>query len=282
MKYLRLPLTFAAVAIAWLAGSILVACSVRAPVPGTPVAGATGGGWPRASAESEGISTVDWRQAMQQAQAAAPDVLLVARHGHLLAEIYGHDAEDSRLLPGGLLSDCLAWLAAGAAIGMDRLDVPAALAAPQQPCAGAAGLPADISRGAAMPYAAYLSRAIWQPLRAAAGTWDGNRMHARALDWLRVGQLLLADGAYEGTRVVPTGWVQRMLAPGTGGVPRPDPLQLQLGDGAYMWLSPRRALVVLEYAGAADAGLHAAEAVMRTVHAPGAATGSLGELVPGH
>jgi len=94
--------------------------------------------------------------------------------------------------------------------------------------------------------------------------------------------LLLADGTYEGTRVVPTGWVQRMLAPGAGGVPRPDPLQLQLGDGAYMWLSPRRALVVLEYAGAADAGLHAAEAMVRAVRAPGAATGSLGELVPGH
>jgi len=53
-------------------------------------------------------------------------------------------------------------------------------------------------------------------------------MHASAHDWLRLGQFLLQDGAWDGVRVLPEGWVRTMttLTPASGAQ----------GFGAHVWL----------------------------------------------
>jgi CubicO group peptidase (beta-lactamase class C family) len=44
-------------------------------------------------------------------------------------------------------------------------------------------------------------------------------MRARRGDWMRIAELLVSDGRFEGEQVVPPGWVQQMLAPSK---PKPD------------------------------------------------------------
>lgn len=279
MKRSRLQSYVPVLALACMAAVAMPGCGARAPAPGMAVSGKAGGGWPRASAEGEGISADDWREAMRLVEQASPDVLLVARHGHLLGEFHGRGADAGQLLPGGTVSACVAWLAAGAALGLDRLPLPEALAAPKDQCAGGDALPPAIERAAGVSYATYLSRAIWQPLRAADARWDGAQLGANPTDWLRIGQALLADGEFQGTRIVPAGWVARILGPEAM---RADPLQLPLAGGAGIWISSRRSLVVVAAGGPGDAAAIAAGAVMRAVRAPGATGDSLSDLVPGH
>lgn len=80
-----------------------------------------------------------------------------------------------------------------------------------------------IERATKTPYLDYLSRSIWEPLGAAdAEVWlerAGGFAHvdccllAQPRDWLRVGELLVQDGVYQGTQIVPPGWVRQMTTP---------------------------------------------------------------------
>jgi CubicO group peptidase (beta-lactamase class C family) len=84
-------------------------------------------------------------------------------------------------------------------------------------------LRAAIEAGTHERYETYLSRKLWRRLNAAqawialsrrdAATPADCCFHARLLDWMRIATLLLDDGRFEGTQVVPHGWVQRMLRP---------------------------------------------------------------------
>jgi CubicO group peptidase (beta-lactamase class C family) len=83
-----------------------------------------------------------------------------------------------------------------------------------------------VQRAAGMRYAQYISRKLWQPIGAGeAYVWldrEGGLAHAdccllaRQGDWLRVGELLLSDGMYQGQQVLPRGWVRQMLTPADG------------------------------------------------------------------
>jgi CubicO group peptidase (beta-lactamase class C family) len=74
--------------------------------------------------------------------------------------------------------------------------------------------------------AEFLSDALWKPI-GAGDAWmfldrPGGTVHAeccliaRQGDWLRIGELLLNDGVYQGDRVLPAGWVQAMRTPARG------------------------------------------------------------------
>jgi len=54
---------------------------------------------------------------------------------------------------------------------------------------------------------------VWQPLNAAPARWSPTAMRARAGDWLRVGEVLLHDGRFEGAQVIPGGWSQQLARP---------------------------------------------------------------------
>ncbi len=80
-----------------------------------------------------------------------------------------------------------------------------------------------VERALGEPYADYLSREIWQPLGAAdAFTHDYSELGfsrgyaaflARPLDWLRLGLLVKDGGTFERKEIIPSEFVERMIAP---------------------------------------------------------------------
>ncbi|NJN22094.1 MAG: serine hydrolase [Leptolyngbya sp. RL_3_1] len=83
-------------------------------------------------------------------------------------------------------------------------------------------------------YWAFPHRALFEPLGMtsavlepdAAGTFVGSSfMYATARDWLKLGQLYLQDGCWQGRRLLPEGWVQYSTTPS-------DPGQRY---GAHFW-----------------------------------------------
>jgi hypothetical protein len=258
-----------------------------AVVAGTiAVGGGDGGGLPRADAAAEGFE----RQSLELAQAWAATqharALLIARHGHLVSEQYDGIATDT-LVDGGELTDTLLQLSAGIAVAQYGLVVPPAAQS------DAVQLPAAIARASGRSYVQFLSRNIWQPLNAAPAQWSAAGMHARSVDWLRVADLLLHDGRFEGTQVVPSGWVQRLPRPQSamGAEPFVDGTMYRLrgGGATRLWLSPRFELAILCVADAGRAPAFVADEtrlpnmVIRALRDRAGVSGTgLSDLVPGH
>jgi CubicO group peptidase (beta-lactamase class C family) len=80
-----------------------------------------------------------------------------------------------------------------------------------------------IERASGMQYSQYISSRLWKPI-GAGDAWlmldhYGGTAHAscclraRLGDWMRIAQLLVNDGKYEGEQVLPPGWVQAMVTP---------------------------------------------------------------------
>ncbi len=85
----------------------------------------------------------------------------------------------------------------------------------------------------------YLQRRLFDPLGMtsavakcdAAGTFIGSSfIYANAVDYLRFGQLYLQSGLWEGTQLLPIGWVEHARTPVTGQVPEGH------WYGAHWWL----------------------------------------------
>lgn len=80
-----------------------------------------------------------------------------------------------------------------------------------------------IERATRDRYARYISEHLWKPIRAAdaqlAREDEAGAPHAecclraRRGDWMRIAELLVSDGRFEGEQIVPPGWVRQMLAP---------------------------------------------------------------------
>jgi len=80
-----------------------------------------------------------------------------------------------------------------------------------------------IERASGMQYSQYISSRLWKPI-GAGDAWlmldhTGGTAHAscclraRIGDWMRIAQLLVNDGKYEGEQVLPLGWVRAMTTP---------------------------------------------------------------------
>ncbi len=91
--------------------------------------------------------------------------------------------------------------------------------------------------GSEADYLTFPRRALFEPLGMAsaviepdaAGAFVGSSfMFASARDWARLGQLYLQDGVWEGTRVLPEGWVAFSV--------RPAPVSPGGAYGAHFWL----------------------------------------------
>ncbi len=80
-----------------------------------------------------------------------------------------------------------------------------------------------IERATRERYARYISEHLWKPIRAAdaqlAREDEAGAPHAecclraRRGDWMRIAEVLVSDGRFEGEQIVPPGWVRQMLAP---------------------------------------------------------------------
>ena len=274
----------------WLAGLALFAVvgywRWHAPAPavtGMLVAGGDGGGLPRASPEEEGFAGSALQAAANNAFAQGTSALLLMRHGHLVFERYADGAGAGTAVEGGEMSRALLVVAAGIAVAQHGMIMPA------RPF-DAASLAAAIAAASGSTYPAFLSRHVWQPLHAAPGYWAATGMRARCLDWLRVADLLLHDGRFEGTQVVAPGWVAphfTVLFVPVGLPGSSEWLSLRGPDSLHVWLAPRLDAVLLWVAGAAPAGAVAeqttARAIVSTLHDRAVSGGaSLSDLVPGH
>jgi hypothetical protein len=245
-----------------------------------------GGGLPRAAAGQEGFDEHALQAAADQARAQGASALLVMRHGHLVLEQYAAGADADALIAGGELGHALMRLAAGVALDRNGLAVPDLKQVDD------ASLVAAIAAASGLDYPQFLSRHLWRPLDAAPARWRDSALHARAVDWLRVAGLLLHDGRFEGTQVVPRGWVARLgtLPAPAGAEPfRAGEMFLLHGDGAtLLWLSPRLDLLVLCVAAAPPPGVavdetRLARMVTRSLRdLPATGGSSLNDLVPGH
>jgi CubicO group peptidase (beta-lactamase class C family) len=80
-----------------------------------------------------------------------------------------------------------------------------------------------IERATHQPYARYISESLWKPIGAAdarlaleaeSGAPRADCcLRARRSDWMRIAELLVSDGHFQGEQVLPPGWVKTLLAP---------------------------------------------------------------------
>ena len=250
-----------------------------------PVAGGDGGGLPRAAAEAEGFDAHSLGEAAGLARAQGSSALLVLRHGHLVYEQYAGGADAATLVDGGELADVLVMLAARIA-AMNN-----ALVMPPGPGLDRGRLAAAIAAASHLGYPQFLSRNVWQQLNAAPARWSPTTMRARAGDWLRVAEVLLHDGRFEGTQLIPGGWSQQLVrptpAPGSEAYAASDMACLRGPGATRLWLAPSLDLAVLRVAPAPATGaIDEARLVNMIVRAvrdrPATGGVSLNDLVFGH
>jgi CubicO group peptidase (beta-lactamase class C family) len=157
-----------------------------------------------------------------------------------------------------------------------------------------------------------ISNRVWLPLGAAdAALWgvDDASLRldccvvARIEDWMRVADLFLQQGSYQGQRIVSPDWIRQLLAEDAQGQPHPVWLDRQLpwagdeppaargiywfdlGTDARLWLVPRRGLAILYWADAARSrDTLVANIILRGLQdqLPTGGTNGLNDLVPGH
>ncbi len=213
----------AAAAIAALALAVVAVIATRslsgraATVAKVEVAGGDGGGLPRARPEQERFDAAALERVPHDRVAEGLQALVIMRDDHIVFERYGHGLTADSVIDSGHFAAVLLALAAGVASNEGQLG--AAALSGFEPDA----LRTAIEQGSQLHYEVYLSRHVWSRLNAAAA-WialpaNGAAVpadccfHARVLDWLRVASTLLGDGRFEGTQVLPSGWVQRMARP---------------------------------------------------------------------
>lgn len=291
-------------------------------VTGAPVA------LPRATAESELIEPAALRQASELALQQGAEVLLVHRHGHRVHEYFAPGRSDATRIGGGDLSAALFALSLGSLVDAGRLPPDAAIAAIREATAVSASSrnpwsdasrrrfslaspPALMRQDLEGTIADTIAARVWQPLGAAdAALWgvDDSRLRldccvvAQVADWMRVADLLLQQGSYQGQRVVSPDWIRRLLVAGAEGGTHPVWLDQQqpwsgdeppstrgvywfdLGSDARLWLVPRRGLALLYWVGngrARDTLLP--NVILRGLQDQLPSGGSeLNDLVPGH
>jgi hypothetical protein len=276
------------------------------------VVGGDAGGLAHAEPASEHLDPALLAQAAAAA-AAEPgfQALIVMRHEHIVFERYALGTAADTVIDSGALAEGVLGLLVGIAARDDFL--------PRVVVSGfrAERLRAAIETATRTPYAVYLGRKIWRPLNAASA-WIALSapgapapadccLHARVLDWMRVAGVLVGDGRFEGTSVVPPGWVARMLRPVSADGRRGFGLQLApaahgveplvpedaffLRGSAHwrLWMVPSAQLAVL-FGANADASAAWDETripnlVFRALTdqpAPTAPANLLQRLVPGH
>ena len=279
-------------------------------VPSVLVRGGDGGGLPRATPVEEGFDAAALDAALALAREQGMRAFIVSRHGHVVMVEYARGLDAAATADGGGFASALLALAAGAAHGEGILDE--VIASEFDP----PRLAVAIAAAAHMPYAEFLSRDVWQPINAAeavielpapgAAAPGDCCLVARVSDWMRVAELLLEAGRFEGTQVAPAQWVRRMSEPrdathergwgvwlaGSARGAEPfaaDGVFYLKGSGRWrLWMAPTLEVAVLFAAdGAGDAPwdeTRIPNRVFRAIRVRPAITGhpALSDIAPGH
>jgi hypothetical protein len=298
--------------------------------PRMVVKGGGGGAVPATAPEVEGIYAQAVSEAIDAARKQGAQALVIHRHGHRIAAYFASGKDGSTLLAGGQLSPTLMMLAAGALADSRQVDFKDAVAAVKaaastggwrNPWSAAArsrfalsAPPALLTKDLEGSLANTLSLRVWQPLGAGdAYLWGSDDSHvrldccvaARLDDWMRVGDLLLRQGEYEGTRIVSVDWMRQVMGADAGGTNHPvwvgvpgaltgdeppaarEAFWFDLGPELRLWLLPRRGLSILQWSANSDQARDPAIAnllirgLVEQSVAPGATT-NISDIVPGH
>jgi hypothetical protein len=286
-------------------------------------------GLPRATPEAESLLPDALAQAREAAQKQEVEALVVHRHGHRVFEYFSAGRDGGAEVAGGELAALPLALALGVLADNGRVSFDAALQSLRDAMPPAKGwgnpwsdaararftlrpAPPLLLQDADGDVAHTLAQRVWLPLRAGpASLWgrdDGALrvdccMVARLDDWMRLGDLLLGQGRYEGERLASPDWIRHLLATDAEGRAHPAWLEQQepwrgdeppaardtcwfdLGTDLRIWLAPRRGIAVLVWAGdgvARDTLIP--NIILRGINdqAPAIGGGGLNELVPGH
>jgi hypothetical protein len=281
---------------------------LRPTPPNVPVEGGEAGLLPRATAAEERLDGGALDAALEHARKEQAAVLLIGRHGHLVTEYYGHGIHRDSLLDTGGFASVLAALTAGDAITKAHMPMPVMNAF------DGAALANSISAATDQSYVNYLSTHLWRRINAAPARFLLDHagapvrpdccFEARAIDWLRVAELLMNGGRFEGIQAVPETWVKQMLAPATPGADHgfgvllaraargaaplasDDVVFLRGAGHDRLWMVPSLRLAVLVIAPATEGRMwdetQLPDLVMSAVKDRPPSGTSLNELVPGH
>jgi hypothetical protein len=259
----------------WTGVALVLAAAVAywlvfRPVATVRIAGVDGA-LPRADAGSEFILPEALAAAREEAVRAAARGFVVHRRGHRVFEYFASGRDGDVQVDGGELA------AAVLALTLQEPDAPAESAAVAQ----------------------LVSERLWLPLRAAdAWLGDGDDtkprrccIRARLDDWMRVGDLLLGEGAYLGERFISADAVRQLLAAHTSAAAEGDEpflardgMTFDLEPGVRLWLAPRRNLAILVWGDAALArNTLLPNLILRGLNDPSPAIGGdISDIVPGH
>jgi CubicO group peptidase (beta-lactamase class C family) len=203
--------------LAILLAMFLAGCAPSADSPRALVQGGDEGGIPRTSPSEEHFDAAALEQLGKDAAASGLQALVVLRHGYIVLDRYGHGVDAQSVLDLGDFAQVLTALVAGIAVHDDVFPLPA------RAVFDPGSLRDSIEQGADRSYADYLSAQLWRRLNAAPAWISLSApgapapadccFHARVYDWMRVAELLVSDGRFEGKQLVPPGWVTRMRQP---------------------------------------------------------------------
>jgi hypothetical protein len=286
-------------------------------------------GLSRATPEEESLLPAALEQAREAAVQRELQALVVHRHGHRVFEYFGAGRSGGSELAGGELAALPYALALGVLADNGRVAFDTAVQALRDamppprgwrnPWSGAARArfalrpaPPLLLQDVDGDVATTLSQRVWLPLHAGpASLWGRDDtalrvdccLAARLDDWMRLGDLLLGQGRYEGERIASPDWMRRLLPADAAGRVQPvwlaqqapwqgdeppvarDAYWFDLGVDVRLWLAPRRGLAVLVWAsrdGARDTLIP--NIILRGLNdqAPPVGGSGLNELVPGH
>lgn len=234
------------------------------PIAGEPAAVA------RAQAGDEGVAPAALDVLREEAARRDVHALVLHRRGHRLFEYFAHD-EAEEFVPGGKLAAAVLQLT---------------LVEPGQRDSAAA---AEVAR--------LVSERLWLPLRADEARLedDGARpwhccIRAHVGDWMRVADLVMAQGAYLGERIISADAIRELLQgqvtdwQGDEPLLARDGLAFDLAPGLRIWIAPRRQLTLLVWGDVATArDTLLPNIVLRGLEdAAPAIGGELSDIVPGH
>jgi CubicO group peptidase (beta-lactamase class C family) len=248
---------------------------------------------PRVSAGEAGLDPAALEAAAAYAGAHHTQALVVGRNGHIVYEKYwGDTGFDSPVDTG--FAPVLTALAVGSALNdhlVHSLDEPLAnyiddLSEPEKTFTLRELLARDrselsvqestdllalaLERVTTQPYQTLVTQRIWSPLgagdlefqrgestRRPDGVSAGCCLRARIGDWMRVGELLLNDGIFEGNQLTPPRYIELMMKPAHKDAPRGyftrvdgsfathDVVWLEGTNKQRLWIVPSLRLLVL-------------------------------------
>ena len=250
---------------------------------------------PRGTAESESIAPEALSQAADRMHALKARALIVHRHGHRVLDVFSTGTSGATPVTGGELTPVIFALALSPLVDTRRIGIDAAVQAVRQESAlyTATGWRNPWSAAARTRFNLHaapqvlrgdesavqtLSERVWLPLHAQDASLWGRDDQALRVDccivaqldaWMRLGDVLLQQGNFEGERIASADWIRALLAADLGGRRHPvwlkrqqgtdgaeppaarDTFWFDLGPGLRLWLVPRRALSVLIWTDAA-------------------------------